>query len=203
MKEEQKLHQEGKAIQEISKILEPLEEAGKRSVVEYVLKRIGIDVSSTNSQLDNSSDRDNVFSKGIITPEVDSTTEKNQSQLAIKDIRTFAELKKPKSIPEQVAVVAFYLLEYANKSERIQEFTSEYVKKYFTQARFLSLSTRKKENMALINTEKAGYIDKVARGKYKLNSKGFDLVKNLLPRKQSLTQAKRPRSKKKKKINNN
>ena len=174
-------NKKGAAIQEISKILEPVEGEGRKSVVEYVLRRFGISVSSKDTRLDHSSVRSDLLSENSTTKKKDSIIQQDQLQ-SITDIRAFAELKNPKSITEQVAVVAFYLLEYANESEKTQEFSSEHIKQYFTQARFLSLSTRRKINMALIHTKEAGYIDKVARGKYKLNSKGFNLVKDLLPR---------------------
>ena len=182
MIEEKKLQQEGMAIQQISKILEPLEEDGKKSVVEYILKRFGVNVSSTSSKLDDSSARDDVSFKGVTTQQKKSTIEDGQPKSTVTDIRTFADLKKPKRIVEQVALVAFYLLEYANESEKTQEFGPEHIEKYCTQARFLSLSTRKKICMALTNTKNAGYIERIGTGKYKLTPVGFKLIKNDLPR---------------------
>ena len=164
-----------------------------------MLRRFRITVSSRNTKSDDFLVERDILSENNISLKKDSTVQRDQLQ-SITDIRTFADRKKPKLIVEQVAFVAFYLLEYANDSEKTQEFGPEHIKKYFIQARFLSLSTRRKLNIALINTKKAGYIDKVARGKYKLNSVGYNLVKDTLPRKDSNTGSEQRKTNKKKKV---
>ena len=143
--------------------MELLEEDGKKSVIEYILKRFGVNVSSTSSKLDDFSVGDSVSFKGVAVHGKTSTIEEDQPQSTVTDIRTFADIKKPKSIVEQVALVAFYLLECANESEKTQEFSSEHIEKYFTQARFLSLGTRK---------------NKIGKESYYINTRLFNLLKS-------------------------
>ena len=182
------------------KILESLEKEGRKSVIEYVLRRFGISVSSKNSGSNNSSVENNILSDSITVQKNGSTVQQDKP-LFIKDIRAFAEVKKPKSVIEQIIVVAFYLSQHANEDEKTEVFKSEHIKKYFKQAKFSSSSSNS-ISANLIHTEKAGYIEKTAWGKYKLTTVGFNLVNDDLPRKDLITNPKQLKSTKRKKLRN-
>jgi hypothetical protein len=95
-----------------------------------------------------------------------------------RDIRSLKEAKDPKSAAEMAAVVAYYLAELAPPSERKASITTADLEKYFKQARY---PLPKALRVTLASAASAGYFDVVARGQYKLNPVGYNLVAHGLP----------------------
>lgn len=71
------------------------------------------------------------------------------------------------------AIVAYYLAELASPSERKDTVSTADLEKYFKQAGY---PLPKALRVTLANAAAAGYFDAVARGKYKLNPVGYNLV---------------------------
>lgn len=94
------------------------------------------------------------------------------------DIRTFKEQKRPGSARQMACVVAFYLQELAPIAERKEAINAGDLEKYFKQAGFKLPSSMKQ---TLINLKGAGYMDTAARGEYKLNAVGYNLVAHSMP----------------------
>ncbi len=169
MEEKISLESEGKAIQDISKILKPLDIASKKNVVEYVFKSLGL-----NQHLDHSNDT---------TPEKSSVSnsifaQQNEPLTKVMDIRSFAIQKKPKTTVQKIALVGFYLSEIAKEDEKAEQFRVNDIEKYFKQAGFKLPAN---VSVELSRTKDAGYIEKTQKGKYKLNPVGYNLIAYTLP----------------------
>jgi hypothetical protein len=96
-----------------------------------------------------------------------------------KDIRTFAEEKKPRSANEMAAVTGYYLEYLAPEQDRKSEINAADIKKYFHQANFRLPA---KAVMTLVNAKNAGYFDAGStRATYRLNPVGYNLVAHRLP----------------------
>lgn len=94
------------------------------------------------------------------------------------DIRTLKDQKQPRSARDMACVVAYYLTEFAQDDERKETVSTTDLEKYFKQAGF-KLPTRMAQ--VLIDSKSAGYFESAARGEYKLNAVGYNLVAHNLP----------------------
>jgi hypothetical protein len=157
-----------RALQAVIEALEPLDDEARSRVLDYTLRRLGMRELSTLSSL------------SAHAPEPSPQPEINvpkPSQLT--DIRSLREAKQPSSAVEMAAVVAYYLSEAAPADERQEAVTTADLEKYFKQANY-RLPTR--IATTLNNAAAAGYFDRAARGEYRLNPVGFNLVTQTLPR---------------------
>ncbi len=107
-----------------------------------------------------------------------------------RDIRSLKDAKDPKSAAEMAAVVAYYLAELAPPSERKMSVTTADLEKYFKQAKY---PLPKALRVTLANAASAGYFDVVARGQYRLNPIGYNLVAHGLPGKTPRRKSATPR----------
>lgn len=98
---------------------------------------------------------------------------------AAADIRSLKNLKKPGTAQEMACVVAFYLQSLAPEEERKATVSGNDLDKYFRQADF-PLPTRM--GQLLLDSRAAGYFEPAARGTYRLNPVGYNLVAHTLPR---------------------
>jgi hypothetical protein len=96
------------------------------------------------------------------------------------DIRSLRDQKKPSSAKEMACVVAFYLKELAAAGERKDAVSAADLDKYFKQAQF---KLPERIAQVLPDAKGSGYFDSAARGEYKLNAVGYNLVAHGLPRK--------------------
>jgi hypothetical protein len=101
------------------------------------------------------------------------------------DLRSLREQKQPESANQMVAVMAYYLENYAPADQRRDYIKQEDIKKYFPQANF-ELPTGP-HGVTLVNAKNGGYLDMVGAGKYRLNPVGHNLVTHKLPRGDSAT----------------
>jgi hypothetical protein len=126
------------AITTIIAALKPLDNKTRQNVLDFVLKQLDID-----------------FPGGLEPPPTTYAVEaafppERAAPTAPVDIRTLAEQKKPKTVNERVAVVAYYLKNLALGEERRDYITSEDISNYFPQADFELPVAR----MALANAKK-------------------------------------------------
>lgn len=96
------------------------------------------------------------------------------------DIRTLTEQKKPSSAQQMACIVAYYLQELAPDNERKDTVSSQDIEKFFKQAKF---KLPKAVGQVLKDAKQSGYFESVARGEYKLNAVGYNLVVHGLPSK--------------------
>jgi hypothetical protein len=155
------------AIKTVHSVLEPLSPEARGNVLDFVFRELGI-VMEAKRHLPQDSPvpmREYVVDR---LPEV-----------AARDLRTLAEEKKPKTVIQKVAVVAYYLANHAPGAERKDYITATDIKRYFKQAGF-PLPTGP-DNMTLVNAKNAGYLDGLQGGQYRLNPVGHNLVAHKLP----------------------
>jgi hypothetical protein len=96
------------------------------------------------------------------------------------DIRSLKEGKNPESAKQMACVVAYYLQELAPEGERKDTISTQDIEKYFKQASF---KLPKKVEQVLVDAKRSGYFESAARGEYKLNAVGYNLVVHGLPEK--------------------
>lgn len=160
------------AIQTLMSALSGLEPEARQRVVDYVFMRLGIKPSSVAPRERDASHRGSERHP----PAVDAPA---GASPAIRDIRSLAEAKRPRSAVEQAALVAYYLGEIAPTADRKAEIDTEDLVKYFKQAGF-PLPGRPRQT--LFDAKTAGYLDSGSdRGSYKLNPVGHNLVAHALP----------------------
>jgi hypothetical protein len=169
---EQKDDPELAAMATLLSVLEPLSEAARLNVIEYVFKRLGIQLPSTSAP-----------------PNVQSPTRAHEPPPAddqsptklqfVTDIRALKDQKRPSTASEMVALTAYYLEHLAPPEERRPYITAADIKPYFLQADFPLPQTE--PNMTLVNAKNAGYLDSTSRGQYKLNPVGHNLIAHRLP----------------------
>ena len=160
---------DGKAISAIMAALKPLKPDGQVHVLNFVVKRLGItlDAPATPSL---------AGQLGTATP---PPTPQSPGQ-SIVDIRTFAKEKKPQTVNEKVALVAYYLANLAPADERRDFIKTDDIKPYFDQANF-ELPTAP-ERVTLGNAKNAGYLNATATpGQFRLNAVGHNLIAHKLP----------------------
>ena len=187
MEEKINLESEGKAIQDISKILKPLNTVSKKKVIEYVFKRLGL--NQDLDYLSNATPEKSPVSEISSLQQNKHLTKNNQRE--VLDVRSFADQKKPKTTSEKLALVGYYLSELAKGDEKTEQFNAKDIEKYFKQAGFRLPANIPGE---LSRAKNAGYIEKVKKGIYKLNPVGYNLIVHTLPG-QSNSKIAKPRKK--------
>jgi hypothetical protein len=156
-----------KAIPVIIAALKPLNAESRIRVLEFVLKKLGVSLSANAPHTD-------ALPAAPTTP-----LPANPPPFGVRDIRSFAAEKQPRTVNEKVAVIAYYLAHLAPEGERRDYLISDDIKPYFIQADF-ALPTAA-PGMTLTNAKNAGYLNALDRGQYKLNAVGHNLVAHKLP----------------------
>jgi hypothetical protein len=152
------------AISLIIDLLTPLDTIERTRVLEYVLKRL---------------DMGAVQAVSTDAPEIATTSGRVTAVPFVKDVRSLAAEKQPRSANEMVALVAYYLSELAPENERSDTVNVNTIKRFFKMAAFPMPRVPKN---ALTNAAQAGYLENVSRGEYRLNPVGYNLIVHGLPR---------------------
>ena len=166
------------AIGGIVALLAPLDDEARERVVDYVFRRLGIELQTTVDAA-----VDQVAATPTVTPIPDgqikgSSTIVSSQPLRPTDIRSLRTQKNPGNAMEMAALVGYYLSHAAPKEERLDSFGTKELEKYFIQGGYPVPSTPR---LVLFNAKKAGYLDVKSHGKYKINAVGFNLVEHSLP----------------------
>lgn len=98
--------------------------------------------------------------------------------LMAKDIRSFVQEKQPKSDVQFVAVIAYYYQFIVPEVDRKAAITSDDLQTAARQAQYPVFKT---PSITLNNAVQQGYVDRAARGAYRLNAVGENLVAMTLP----------------------
>lgn len=93
------------------------------------------------------------------------------------DPKTFFEEKKPSTQIEAAVVAAFYITEVAPEPDRAEVVDATNLQDVLRQAR-RKLPARTQQ--LLVDTHKAGYLNRVSSGKYQVNNVGHNLVNHTL-----------------------
>jgi hypothetical protein len=162
------------AIVTLLKALQPLKEDERTRVVGFVFQKLGMIAPLPNS-LDRVTEQGADLIKALGTKlnvRPDSATE-------FTDIRSLKDAKNPSTASQMVALVAYYLEHLAPEGERREFVTADDIKPYFNQAGFELPSAA--PGMTLTHAKNAGYLNALARGQYRLNPVGHNLVAYKLP----------------------
>ena len=175
------VEKEIEAIGVLLKALEPLESKARQSVLDYVIRRLDIPLPSTQGGA--------LPPKTSLPPgEPPLTPREPTDQVHIKDL---VSDKKPRSAIEMATLIAYYLSHKAPQKDRTQTVNTKNIETYFKIGGF-KLPT--KPQFTLANAKKAGYLDSVGDGNFKLNPVGYNLVVHSMP-KASEQGARRPQQK--------
>jgi hypothetical protein len=161
------------AIKTVLRVLTPLKPMARDDVIEYVFRRLEIIAPAAAGPAQ------------PVAPQPASPTAPaaptSQSSLpnSPTDLCSLTEQKRPKSANQMVAVLAYYLANFAPTDQRRDYIVADDIKKYFPQANF-ELPTGP-HNMTLVNAKNAGYLDVLGTGQYRLNPVGHNLVTHKLP----------------------
>lgn len=161
----------GRAIDLLINALEPLDDTSRETALIAVSRQLGISIGALVTKAD-SAVVPQLSTEGVSEPL------RVQPELPRIDIRTLKEQKQPNSAKQMACVVAFYLKELADQAERKETVSTADLEKYFKQAGF---QLPRKMPQVLIDAKASGYFESSARGEYKLNAVGYNLVAHNLP----------------------
>lgn len=164
------ISKELEAIKAVTEALSPLDGDVRKRVLLYVLEHLGIRLQNGHG-----SESPPTLPLEPTHPEAPGAP----PGYRIVDIRSLRQEKNPTSDVQMAAVVAYYLSKLAPSDERKDTVTAADIKKYFDQA---GHPLPADANMTLNNARKAGYLDRVDRGQFRLNPVGHNLVVHGLPK---------------------
>lgn len=164
----------GQAIDQVIQALEPLDEGTRKTALGAVCAHLGIKIAEPTPVMHSQVAGGPIPQKTVLAPST------NPPQTTHVDIRSLKAEKKPTSAAQMACLVAYYLQEHAPDSERKQAITTADIDKYFKQAGF---KLPQRSQQLLPDAKAAGYFDSAARGEYKLNAVGYNLVVHNLPAK--------------------
>jgi hypothetical protein len=159
-----------KAIGSVISALENLDDEARQRVLLYVTERLSIAIPRP------------AFRRYSPAAGTGGDTIDDTSGIATipspADIRALKDAKAPQSAIEMAVLVAYYMTELAPIAERKSTVNAADLRIYFKQAKYPLPNAF---NDILPNTKKAGYVETVTRGEYKLNSVGYNLAVHGLP----------------------
>lgn len=160
------LDKEIEAIRAVLAALEPLDAGVRASVLDYVLKRLGV-AAPTSGPAWNSA--------GGVAPPVPALA----SATPPIHIEAFKNEKQPKSANEMAALVAYYLANLVPTGDRKKTINAKDIETQFKIAKF---PLPKRHDVTLLNAKAAGYFDSAGDGEFRLNAVGHNLVAHSMPR---------------------
>ena len=163
--------QEINAIKTVLSVLQPLDSRTRANVVDYVVKRLAIEVGAGGSP-----------SAGVADSRQGFGAPSGQTEAPAAGpvhIETLKKEKSPRSANEMAALVAYYLSHVAPSDKRKTTVNTHDIETYFKIAKF---PLPRQPRVTLQNARNAGYFDSVGSGEYRLNPVGYNLVAHSMPR---------------------
>ncbi len=171
------------AIQKLISALEPLDQDARARVIDYVFRRLRMGAREGGHEL-------NFLARAPAATAASAVPAAPLSP-TVTDIRSLKEAKAPQTANEMAAIAAYYLSEVAPSGDRKSEIDASDLKNLFKQAVFPMPGSPR---MTLVNAKNAGYLDPgSARGAYRLNPVGYNLVVHKLPSSDSQSSTTTPR----------
>jgi len=165
----------GQAIDHIINALDGLDENARITAVSAACKHLKIHFALSDKENGSGADSGEQENQSGGAAAAEAATKHAGRQI---DIRSLKEEKNPDSAKQMACLVAYYLQEKAPKDERKQSISTDDIEKYFKQANF---KLPKKVDQILKDAKRSGYFESKARGEYKLNAVGYNLVAHGLP----------------------
>lgn len=161
----------GQAIDQIISALEGLDQETRNTAVAAACAHLNIKAVPPTQN-----------SGGIAPPPAEAPAVHHTHTGKKVDIRSLKEEKNPDSAKQMACVVAYYLQELAPDSDRKDTVSTQDIEKYFKQANF---KLPKNVEQVLVSAKRSGYFETAARGQYKLNAVGYNLVVHGMPPKKA------------------
>ncbi len=154
------------AVRKVIEALTPFNKDDQERIVRWAREKLGLSPSfeSASAHAQSSGSR-----------QIGSSAADGGSSITLRD---FVEQKQPKAAVHFVAVVAYYYQFEAAEPNRKNSITAADLQEACRLAR---RSRFQNPIIPLLNAFKVGYLDKVERGSYRLNSVGENLVAMALP----------------------
>lgn len=163
--------QEIAAIKSVLEALNPLSPKARVSVLEYVIKRLDLEMPDITQRLGGGG-----AGRGDATAGQGDAGLGGKTTVHIKELK---EQKKPRSANEMAALVAYYLSNVVPVADRKKTINQQDIETYFKIALF---PLPNQIRTTLTNAKAAGYFDAAGEGEYKLNAVGHNLVVHSMPR---------------------
>lgn len=157
------------AIATLLKTLQPLKDDERTRVINFVFQKLGMQASAPKTQT--ATTKETADLAGALNTQLNA---KPDAAVRFTDIRSLKDAKNPRTANQMVALVAYYLEHLAPEHERREFITADDIKPYFNQAGFQLPSAQ--PAMTLSHAKHAGYLNALARGQYRLNPVGHNLV---------------------------
>lgn len=165
----------GQAIDQIVSALEALDDSARNTAIEAACAHLQLKMPSESQAQPNTANQ-------AFPMEPTQLQHARAHEGKKVDIRSLKEEKKPDSAKQMACIVAYYLQEAVPEGERKVAISTQDIEKYFKQAGF---KLPKKVEQILVDAKRSGYFESAARGEYKLNAVGYNLVAHGLPAKKS------------------
>ena len=159
------------AIKAVLSALQPLDGGARASVLDYVVKRLAIEVAAGASPAAGVADNAQGFAPLSGQPEPPGA--------GAVHIETLKKEKSPRSANEMAALVAYYFSHVAPPDKRKKTVNTQDIETYF---KIASFPLPQQLRVTLPNAKAAGYFDLAGEGEYKLNAVGHNLVAHSMPR---------------------
>jgi hypothetical protein len=160
-----------KAITTLLEVLGPLRAETRSNVLDYVFKALGITPPAPTAP--------QAPTPPASTPPLNPPVHPPHTPGVAMDIRTLTDQKKPKTVNQMIAIMAYYLANHAPQGERRDHIIGDDIRRYFPQANFPLPTGR--PSVTLSNAKVAGYLDAISDGQFRLNPVGHNLVTHKLP----------------------
>lgn len=175
------------AVRIIASTLEKFDKNDQERIIRWAREKLGLNVTQQP-----------------LTHPLPQTPSQSNPQIPIDravDLKTFINEKNPTSDMQFAATVAYYYKFEAPEDQRKETIDSDTLQ---DAARLANRKRLSKPSQTLINASFNGMIDKTdAKGVYKINTVGENLVAMTLPQGNSTTKVKRDQKPKKKTTNSN
>lgn len=155
------------AVRKVIEALTPFNKDDQERIVRWAREKLGLSPSFESIS---------IHAQGSASRQ--SSSAPSSATGNVITLREFVEQKQPKADVHFVAVVAYYYQFEAKESERKTSITATNLQEA---CRLAKRSRFKDPGVPLLNAFKVGYVDKVERGSYRLNSVGENLVAMALP----------------------
>ncbi len=167
----------------VAELLKDLDRPRQQRILRWVSESLGLELSEPRGV---STSVDAAPRAEVLAPRASSPIR--------KDIKTFMEEKKPKSDMQFAAAVAFYYRFEAPDSQRLESINAEALQE---STRLAGRTRLANPTMTLINAKNQGYLDKLGKGEFRINSVGENLVAMTLPGDTSAGAVRAPRRRRK------
>lgn len=177
---------EFEAAKAVTEALEGLDKAQQERAIRWASETLGLHAASSRAATSGPT---------AVTTVAENVGYPQSEQNSQTDIRTFVRSKSPKSDMQLATAVAYFYKFLAPQEERKESIAGSDLSEAIRQIG--NWTQPKRPDVTLQNAKKQGYLDSAARGRFRLNSVGENLVTMTLgPNGEGEAAPRKPRKKK-------